>query len=243
MQETHSIKKYEKVWKGQWGGQIIYNHGGNNARGVAVLINKKATTRMKKVSKDEEGQWLIIDVEVNGDRYTLVNIYGPNEDNVAFFQKIFEEIGCYYNENIIMGADFNTGIEARDKRGGFIPHPKTAKFLKTQLNMLNFVDTWREYHPNLFQFTWKRCKPKVIMQRMDYLMITTPLIGAVKLANILPAFQTDHSFPCIEIEKVSAENWPGYWEMNIDYLQNEDYRQHVAEIISKAVENYKDVYI
>ena len=39
LQETHSTKDVEIKWQHEWGGNILYSHGLNNSRGVAILTN------------------------------------------------------------------------------------------------------------------------------------------------------------------------------------------------------------
>ena len=38
LQETHSTKKIEKLWKSHWGGKILFSNGKPNAKGCAILI-------------------------------------------------------------------------------------------------------------------------------------------------------------------------------------------------------------
>ena len=38
VQETHSTKGRERIWKSEWGGKIVFGHGKTNARGVCILF-------------------------------------------------------------------------------------------------------------------------------------------------------------------------------------------------------------
>lgn len=40
LQETHSVKEDEVLWSNEWGAKIVFNHGNNYSRGVAVLFHK-----------------------------------------------------------------------------------------------------------------------------------------------------------------------------------------------------------
>lgn len=40
IQETHSCKEDEKLWKSQWGEDIWLTHGSNHSAGVAILTHK-----------------------------------------------------------------------------------------------------------------------------------------------------------------------------------------------------------
>ena len=43
-QETHSTPDIENTWDKDWPGQIIYNHGENNARGTIIAFNPQITS-------------------------------------------------------------------------------------------------------------------------------------------------------------------------------------------------------
>ena len=38
LQETHSLVSDENQWQTEWGSDIIFSHGSNNSRGVAILF-------------------------------------------------------------------------------------------------------------------------------------------------------------------------------------------------------------
>ena len=62
LQETHSKKLVEKLWRSQWGGRIYYSNGANNARGTAILIRKTIPLKIMFQEKDHEGRWLLLSV-------------------------------------------------------------------------------------------------------------------------------------------------------------------------------------
>ena len=45
LQETHWTVNMEMEIRQQWGGEIIFNHGTNSARGVAILFNPRLSQR------------------------------------------------------------------------------------------------------------------------------------------------------------------------------------------------------
>ena len=48
LQETHSTKDNELLWKREWGAPLFCSHGANNSRGVAILIRKALIALLKK---------------------------------------------------------------------------------------------------------------------------------------------------------------------------------------------------
>ena len=51
LQETHTTKNTVKLFKSSWGGRVYYSHGQSNARGVAILLSKKAKIKVKECRK------------------------------------------------------------------------------------------------------------------------------------------------------------------------------------------------
>ena len=85
LQETHSNVEVERVWRAEWGNSIFYAHGTTAARGTCILIKNSCTHVKHNVSSDENGRYLILDITISSERYTLASIYAPNEDHPEFF--------------------------------------------------------------------------------------------------------------------------------------------------------------
>ena len=86
LQETHSSIEDEELWANEWGGSILYSHGTNNSRGVAILIKRSRTDiDVKKIYADADGRILLIEVTTESKQVLLCNIYAPNVDSPGFF--------------------------------------------------------------------------------------------------------------------------------------------------------------
>jgi len=68
---------------------------------------------------------LLLKMLINGKKYFLVNVYGPNKDvkAVKFFQYLsttLHEMDFKSDNNMIIGGDFNCPLDlVKDKREGF----------------------------------------------------------------------------------------------------------------------------
>ena len=89
MQETHSMLSKEKLWSAEWGNKIWLSHGESNSRGVVVLFRKNLEIIVHNVIKDKNGRFLILYVTLQKQKWLLVNIYAPNDDNPEYFQSLF----------------------------------------------------------------------------------------------------------------------------------------------------------
>lgn len=56
LQETHSEIKNEKFWKSEWGGEMLFSHGTNNSKGVAICFAKNFECEVIDVYNDLNGR-------------------------------------------------------------------------------------------------------------------------------------------------------------------------------------------
>ena len=60
LQETHSVKETESLWRHQWGSDIFFSHGTTNARGVAILVKNGLDFKLEKKVFDSSGRFLLM---------------------------------------------------------------------------------------------------------------------------------------------------------------------------------------
>ena len=86
LQDTHFTDKI----KVQWGKDYVMSTFRSNARGVAILFGNDIELSIHKQVIDEGGNFIILDITIFKQILTLVNLYGPNEDDpmLLFFFKI-----------------------------------------------------------------------------------------------------------------------------------------------------------
>ena len=80
LQETHSSKSIEKIWRAQWGGKFIFCHGNSNARVVAILTKSTIDIKPIKIIRGNEGRLVAFTAMIHGKMLTLANIYAPNDE-------------------------------------------------------------------------------------------------------------------------------------------------------------------
>ena len=241
LQETHSTPQIEKLWKTEWGGgQALYCHDTSKSRGVAILIDRSLNTKIHKAIKDKVGRYLILDITIEQERFTLANCYGPNKDDPIFFEEFFDNIQELENLEKSIGGDFNTVLNEQDKKGGPPPaFKKSIQSITNKISALDLCDIWRIKNPNLFQFTWSRAG---MFERIDYFLISTVFTQRVENVSIKPAHKSDHSTPTITLLLIiQFDKGNGYWQFNTSYLKNVDYIQEIKEKINKITNELSDV--
>ena len=104
----------------------MFSKNTSNSRDVAILFGKKFEYKIRQHIRDTDNSRYYS----QNQRFTLVNIYGPNNDNPNFFQNIFqytEEIG---NVDFILCGDFNLIIDSEIDCFNYknINNPKAIKY-------------------------------------------------------------------------------------------------------------------
>ena len=122
---------------------------------------------MLNVHKSIDGRKLLINMKIDQNIITLVNIYAPNNEQhrVDFFKRMQTFINQFSlnTENIIMCGDFNCYL----KRG----NDKSAVKLCNISKNLSLLEVWNEKHENLSGFTWCDAN-NVPKSRIDYVVLS-----------------------------------------------------------------------
>ena len=83
LQETHSISTDEFIWQREWGSKIIFSHGTNLSKGVAICFPQKYNYELPFENSDTEGRKVIVTIQDDNECISLVNIYAPTKDNTV----------------------------------------------------------------------------------------------------------------------------------------------------------------
>lgn len=122
--------------------------------------------------RDPNGRFLILDVQYEGNNYTLLNAYAPNADKPDFFQGMFNEMEKFPNECKIISGDFNLVLDDKmDLKGsvnGEHTHKNSIRLVNQYMASEEMVDVWRERHPNDRVFTFYRDKPQPYFAQLDF---------------------------------------------------------------------------
>ena len=107
LQDTHTTKVTECIFRSQWNNECLFSSGTSNSRGVAILFSKNSDFKIHDHVSDPDGNFLIIDLSVGDNRFTLVNLYGPNQDTPKFFENVINIAETLGNNSLIICGDFN----------------------------------------------------------------------------------------------------------------------------------------
>ena len=92
--DTHRLKV--RGWK-----KIFHANGNQKKAGVAILISDKVNFKIKTITRDKEGRYIMIKGSIQEEDITIVNIYAPNIGAPQYIRQILTAIKQEINSNTI----------------------------------------------------------------------------------------------------------------------------------------------
>ena len=92
--------------RSQWGCECVVAGHDSGGKGVALLFKNNFGYKIHNIFKDNEGLYILIDIEMLNKRITLASIYAPSGgDHPEFFYTLMREVVNMDNGLIIIGGD------------------------------------------------------------------------------------------------------------------------------------------
>ena len=242
LQETHITNDIQQNFDRQFNGTVAHSPGTSNSRGVAILIHSSINHKVLNTYNDVFGRILILNVEIDAQIYSLINVYAPNNpnDRNSFFKQTSDKIAEYAQGTILLGGDFNEILDPKlDQRNRTNIIPKRTKASNSLGNLCKthkLIDIWRNRNKKKKQFTWKRHALNEA-SRIDYFLIQNDLELNTVSCDIRPAQigKTTHLAVSIKFKYVEETRVPGFCKINNSLLRENEYQ----DIIIKTIETTK----
>ena len=236
VQETHSAVQSEIIWTNEWGGQIIFDHGETNSKGVAIMFRPGLNVMFGEVFKSNVGCFIVMDVNIDQQDLALINIYAPNEDSPDFLVNVIDVMAKLQTGNKVIGGDFNLVIDKRmDQINRKYNNDKTQKVLEVLCEDAMLEDVWRRFNPEQFRYTHFH-KQTHCYARVDYIFVNYGLISFVRKADILPAYKSDHSIVIMDIDlSATVKRGLGLWKLNVSILKDIVSVKSIYDTIDEAI--------
>ena len=126
---------------------IFHTNGKQNKAGVAILISDKIDLKIKKITGDEEGHYIMIKGSIQEEDITIVNIYALNIGALQYIRQILTDINREVDSNILIVGDFNTPLTPKD-RSSKQKINKETQVLNDTLDEMDLIDIFRTFLPN-----------------------------------------------------------------------------------------------
>ena len=147
LHDTHFTKSMEPYIKAEWGEEIFFNSYSSKSRGVCILFNNNIEYKILRSNAEQECN-LILCLEIEGQHISLVNIYGPNDDMPNFYKTMYEAIGEFANEIVIICGDFNL-VQSQDLDTHNYVNINNQRAKQKVMDIKDDLkrNTWRKSHP------------------------------------------------------------------------------------------------
>jgi hypothetical protein len=70
--------------KQEFSGDVYNSHGNSQSRGVSIFIKKELKYTIIDVHNDNDGRILLINIEIDENIFTLVNLYANNVEQWVY---------------------------------------------------------------------------------------------------------------------------------------------------------------
>ena len=115
LQETHfrprdTCRLKVKGWK-----KIFQANGNQKKTGVAILISDKTDFKIKTVTRDKEGHYIMTKGSIQEEDIMIINVYAPNIGAPQYIRQMPTNMKGEIDSNSIIVEDFNTPLTPMDR--------------------------------------------------------------------------------------------------------------------------------
>ena len=93
---------------------IYHGNGPQKKARRAVLISDKLDFKLKAVTRDKEGHYIIIMRSIHQEEL-IINVYAPNSEAPKYINQLITNISNLIGKNVVIAGDFNTPLTTMDR--------------------------------------------------------------------------------------------------------------------------------
>ena len=161
-------KKMGKQTNKQTNKQTFHANGKQKKAEVAILISDKIDLKIKKITRDRKGHYIMIKGSIQEKDITILTIYVPNIGAPQYIRQTLTDIKGEIESNTIIVGDFNTPLTPMD-RSSKQKINKETQVLNDTLDEMDLFDIFRTFHPNAEEFTLFS-SAHVTFSRLDHIL-------------------------------------------------------------------------
>jgi exodeoxyribonuclease III len=197
LQETHFRPKDTYRLKVRGWKNIFHANGKQKKAGVAILISDKIDLKIKKITRDKEGHYIMIKGSIQEEDITIVNIYAPNIGAPQYIRQTLTDIKGEIDSNTIIVGDFNTPLTPMD-RSSKQKINKETQVLNDTLDEMDLIDIFRTFHPNAEEYTFFSSAHGTF-SRIDHILGHKSNLSKFKKTEIISSIFSDHNAMRLDI--------------------------------------------
>ena len=129
-----------REWK-----KIFHANENQKKVGVTILISVKIDFKIKTVTRDKEGNCIMIKGSIQEGDKTIINIYSPNIGTPQYIRQMLTAIKGEINSNTIIVRDFNTPLTPMN-RSSRQKISKETQALNDTIDQIDLIHMYRTIH-------------------------------------------------------------------------------------------------
>ena len=176
---------------------ILRANGKQKRDGVSILISDKTDLKIKNITRDKEGYYIMIKGSIQEEDITIVNTYGPKEGAPQYLRQTLTDIKEEIDSNTIIVGDFNTPLTPMD-RSSKQKINKETQVLNNTLDEMDLIDIFRTFHPNAEEYTFFSSAHGTF-SRTDHILGHKSNLSKFKKIKIISSIFSDHNAMRLDI--------------------------------------------
>ena len=148
---TSDLKTHNRLKVRGWK-NIFHANGKQKKAGAVILMSNKIDLKIKNITGDKKGHYIMIKRSIQEEDITIVNIYASNIGAPQYIRQTLTDIKGEIDSNTIIG-DFNTPFTPMD-RSSKQKINKETQVLNDILDEMDLIDIFRTFHPNAEEYTF-----------------------------------------------------------------------------------------
>ena len=161
------------------------------------LISEKIDFKIKTITRDKEGHYIVIKGSIQEEDITIVNIYAANIAAPQYIRQMLTAIKGEINTNTIIVGDFNTPLSPMD-RSSKVKINKETQALNDTLNQMDLIDIYRTFHPKTTEYTFFSSAHGTF-SRTDHILGHKSNLSKFKKIEIISSIFSDHNAMRLDI--------------------------------------------
>ena len=191
-----------------------------------------------------DGRIVLINIELDENVYTVVNIYAPNNEvgRAEFFRKLIKWISQYSDNtnNLIIMGDFNCCLNNTDRTPQTHLKDKSRNTLSKLIQTLNLLDGWEQKHKDQTGFTYVDV-PNNTKSRLDYILYSKTLMFNLENVELSKPIKGDHLALASTFNQTVNKRGAGYWKFNSSLLDDINYCTFIEGKIDQLILDSNDI--
>ena len=95
--------------------KIFHANGNQKKAGVVIILSDKTDFKIKTVTRDKEGYYIMIKGSIQEEDITIINIYAPNIGTPQYIRQMLTSIKGEIDSNTVIVGNFNTPLTPMDR--------------------------------------------------------------------------------------------------------------------------------